>query len=57
MHSKAQLVKQCKKIAEDNFDNQMLELLDVIKTTIKLHSQHKFTLLNYIEADKRRVEI
>ena len=48
MDTKAQLVKACTKIAEDTFDKQMLDLIEIIKSRKKLHAQHRTTMLEYI---------
>lgn len=52
--TKASLCKEAKIIAEDNFDDQTLKLLDVIKDQVTFHHQHKTTLINYVEADRLR---
>lgn len=56
MQTKSQLINQATKFAEDIFDNQMLELLEKIKPLKGLHQQHRFTLITYIEANKKRLE-
>lgn len=50
----AKLIKSVTVIAENLFDKQMLDVLEVVKKVKKLHSQHKFMLLEYYEANKKR---
>lgn len=51
----SKLIKLVTTIAEDLFDKQMLDILETINKTKKLHTQHKFIILEYYEANKKRL--
>ncbi len=50
--TRAKLIKCATKYAEDNFDKQMLDHLELIKSLKDLHAQHKTMLLEYCEAHR-----
>ena len=56
MISRAKLIKQATTYAEDNFDKQMLDLIETVKAHGKLHAQHRTMLLEYCEAHRMRLE-
>jgi len=54
--TKSQIINCATAFAEDTFDKQMLDLIELIKKQKKFHMQHKTMLLNYCEAHKRALK-
>jgi len=53
--TRAKLTKRATKYAEDNFDKQMLDHIEIIKKQKKFHAQHKTMLIEYCETYRRAI--
>ena len=54
--TRAKLIKCATKYAEDNFDKQMLDHIELIKNRKGLHAQHRMMLLEYCETYRRALD-